>query len=83
MTARDLIKPRISFDQTEVKENLEIKTKLLNVCQVLKDNIEHLKAKNMPVFKYENILQSARSRALEIEADLTGISVAEVMAEHE
>lgn len=71
--ARELIKPKISFDDnTEIKENLETRKKLKKIAKVLEENIEYLEKKKLPVFKYRNMLESTKNRLFEIETDMLG-----------
>jgi hypothetical protein len=71
--AKELIKPRVSQDDnSEVKENLEIRKKLRTISKTLKEGIAYAEKKNLPSYKYRTMMESVKNRLFQIESDMLG-----------
>ena len=78
--AQDLIRIKTKMDDetSELKEGLETRKKLQKIVKVLADGIAFFENKKLPSFKYKSMLEAARFRLQNIDADLMGGEMEEI-----
>jgi len=79
--SRELIRPRKTQDDNEeIKETLEVRKKLRNNLRVLQEGVEFAKKKGLPCFKYESMVESVKNRIFQLQADVLGEDIDDIMA---